>query len=159
MSDRETFIKQLFEDNYELLLFEAYRSVCDREAAQDLVQETFLLAIINCDMLMDHPRPDGWLSLTLRNCVKNYRRRSDNRLSMPMNGLEELLITEDPVSLFELLPLKLNESERRLLTWRIEDDLSCREIGERLGISEDACRVRIFRLLKKCRALLDKEKK
>lgn len=154
--EREKFIKKLFEKNYSLLIREAYRYNCDEEAAQDMVQETFLLAVLNHEQLAAHQNPDAWLSVTLRNCCFNYRRLVEKRASVSIEDLKETLLVEQPDFFWELLPSKLKDSERRILTMRFKDGLSFREIGERLGVSETACRVRVFRLITKCRKLLKK---
>ena len=59
----------------------------------------------------------------------------------------------------ESLPDGLSEEEQQLLSWRYELELDHREIARRLGISPVACRARLSRLLKKCRALMERQPK
>ena len=53
----------------------AYRLTGDEQVADDMVQETFYLALLHYDVLAVHPRPGGWLVITLYNLVMNERRR------------------------------------------------------------------------------------
>lgn len=150
--DREKFIRELFENNYSLLVREAYRYVCDEAAAQDLVQDTFLLAVLHINTLLTHENPEAWLSVTLRSCCSNYRQLNANT-PIPIEALDSIA-AESAHAIWELFPSELSDSERAILYMRFKEDLSFREIGERLGASETACRVRLFRLIRKCRKLM-----
>ena len=71
----DVFIPSLYEEQCEKMLKFAYRMIGSIETAQDLVHETFMLALFNQDKLADHPNPGGWLMKTLRNLILNERRR------------------------------------------------------------------------------------
>ena len=62
----DVFIPSLYEEQCEKMLKFAYRMIGSIETAQDLVHETFMLALFNQDKLADHPNPGGWLMKTLR---------------------------------------------------------------------------------------------
>ena len=51
----------------------------------------------------------------------------------------------------------LSREDREILIWRFEEDLSYGELADRLGISETGCRSRVFRAVKRCRALWEKK--
>lgn len=149
--DRNEAISALYEREYDTLCRAAFRALGDWAAAQDLVQDTFLLALLRADVLPGHPAPGGWLTQTLRNLIQNERRKLAMRRAVPLEDAGNIAAEEPPGRLDELLPPSLGAQERELLCLRFIEQMSYREIGARLGISEGACRVRLFRTVKKCR--------
>ena len=149
MLERDSLISQLFEQQYERLIRTAYRLTGSMELAEDLVQDTFLLAFIRYKDLAGHPCISGWLSKTLKNLVHNENRRLENHPEIPLEYINDCPAPELPVSLDEILPLCLPAENRQILVWRYEQQLSYRDIAMRLGISENTCRMRVHRILKK----------
>ncbi len=155
--DNHARFSELFLREYTNLIRLAYRLTGSREQAEDLVQSAFLLALARQEVLLAHPSPGGWLAVTLRNLVLNERRRM--KREQDWLAREEtppcLGGREDPVRLEELLPVQLSREERQILIWRYELQLDYPAIGERLGISQAAARMRVSRALARCRELLD----
>lgn len=152
----ERFIAELFRREYAVLFKLAYRLTGDSWLAQDLVQETFLLAVTHFNALADHPSPGGWLTKTLYYLVKNERRRVARHPEIPLHeaiGLPE----HEHATLEDLLPIKLPDADREILLWRFQLGLDYPEIANRLGISETAARMRISRAVQKCRKILRPE--
>ena len=54
------------------------------ESAEDLVQQTFLLALFQGEALRAHPCPEGWLMKALHNLAINERRRTARRQEIPL---------------------------------------------------------------------------
>lgn len=154
IQDWNDFIEPLYHNEYERLFKIAYRKTQNRETAQDLVQETFLLAIFHQEKLLKHPKPEAWLILTLRNLIANEQRVQSHK-NLPLDEAAEIPETAEEVPLSELLPVQLKPEERDILIWRFEQQISYKEMSERLGISEDACRKRVLRAVNQCRELLD----
>lgn len=155
MEDRDEFVKRLFTEEYERLINKAFRLSGDIYRAQDLVQETFLFAMIHYEELSDHPNPRGWLSTVLYNLSMNERRRWDNSRSVSLDQMGDIFPAEPVSTLTEILPKKLRNDERELLVLRFEQNLSYREIAETLGISEAAGRTKMSRLMKKIQKYFD----
>lgn len=151
---REDAIEALYGREYDTLCRAAYRTLGDWDAAQDLVQDTFLLALLRQDTLAAHPAPGAWLTQTLRNLIQNERRRLVSHGALSLDDAGPLPAAEAETGLRDVLPAGLTAQERELLTLRFEAQLSYRELGERLGVSEGACRVKLFRTVDKCRRLL-----
>ena len=149
MLDRDSLISQLFEQQYKRLTRTAYRLTGSMELAEDLVQDTFLLAFVRYKDLADHPCISGWLSKTLNNLIRNENRRLENHPEIPLEYINDYPAPELPVSLDEIIPLRLPTEDRQILVWRYEQQLSYRDIAMRLGISENTCRMRVHRILKK----------
>lgn len=153
--DQNEFINALFFSEYKKLVSVAYRMTGNMETAQDLVQDTFLLAVKHYHELSSHPAPEAWLMLTLHNLTRNENRRKKTRDSMSLSELVDIPVYDKTQHLDEVLPTKsLSTDEQRVLIWRFEEQLSYVEIANRLGISETGCRSKVSRAIAKCRKLL-----
>ena len=154
MLDRNAFMSHLFEHEYPRLIRIAYRQTGSQQMAEDLVQETFILALMRYKELAMHPALSAWLAKTVHNLAQNERHRTERHPEIP---LEEAvgLPADKPIRLEDFLPVQLSKEDQALLIWRFGQQRSCREIASHLGISEGACRMRVSRALKKCRELLE----
>lgn len=122
----------------------AYHILNNTESAKDMVQETFLLALFHQEDLIAHPKPEGWLMLTLRNLVLNELRRKRVTAEVPIESIVELGQEDQILPVESLLPKQLSESERTILLWRYRDKMEYSEIAAALGITESSCRSRIY---------------
>ena len=156
MTEMQKFIMRLYDDNRDSLLRAARVCVKNEEDAEDLVHEVFVRAINSYGKLVEHKNPEAWLSTTLKNCIRNYRRLHANRLNISLEEYGDLAAPELTEPLSHILPDQLPADDREMLIWRIEQDLSYREISQRLGISEVASRVKMSRIIGKCRELMEK---
>lgn len=155
MQDRDAAVTALYEREYDALCRAAVRAMGDREAAEDLVQDTFLLALLHADEFpQGHPAPGAWLMTTLRYLIANERRKIARRGAVPLDEVGELPALASPAPLEESLPAGLSEQERQLLIRRFERDQPYSEIAAALDITEGAARLRLFRALEKCKKLL-----
>lgn len=157
MEQPDSFLADLYRLEYTTLFRVAYRLTGCRDDAQDMVQKTFLLAISQQGELCQHPNPGGWLVVTLNNLVKNERRRMANRAEISLETMAQIPAQPPNVPFSETLPPGLSQDDQQLLSWKYELELDHREIARRLGVSPQACRARLSRLLKKCRALMGPE--
>ena len=82
-------IHTLYLQLYEKLFRVAYRMMGSSESAEDLVQQTFLLALFQGEALRAHPCPEGWLMKALHNLAINERRRTARRQEIPLDTLFE----------------------------------------------------------------------
>ena len=146
----------LYKSQYEKMIKLAYRMLGSMESAQDIVQETFMLALLRWDEVSVHPLPEGWLALTVRNLVQNERRRYANHEELPLDSFMEQPDTRQEHPLSHLLPKKLSEEDRQLRIWKFELQMDNRQIADRLGISMTASKNRVSRAVKRCRNLLKK---
>jgi len=159
--NQDEFISTLFYKEYKKMVSVAYRMTGNMETAQDLVQDTFLLAVKHYDELLSHPTPEAWLMLTLRNLTWNENRKQKMRKSISLNDLLDIPTCDKMQKLDEVLPTKLlSTDEQKVLSWRFEKQLSYKEMANRLGISESGCRSQVSRVIAKCRKILksDREK-
>ena len=152
--NRNSFIESLYLRKYDHLLRTAYCLTEDQALAENMVHETFVLAILHQKDLVSHPKPGAWLCQSLHNLIQNEQRAA-SRENIPLDEIVDVPAEKPPLSLTELLPSELTPEERDLLIWHFEQQMSYKEMAERLNISEAACRKRISRALASCKRLLD----
>lgn len=150
----DTQIQQLYKSEFNRMFRVAYRLTGDFEAAQDFVQEAFLLALFQKEKVSAHPAPGGWLMTAMRNLIQNDRRKET---PVSLQEAAEIPAESTAQHLDEILPSGLPEMDRRFLVWRFEQNMSYQEIAERQGISQGACRTRVSRAVARCRELMEKE--
>jgi RNA polymerase sigma factor (sigma-70 family) len=123
----------------------------DREAAEDLAQETLLEAWRHRHRVTDPRGADRWLAAIARNvCLRWGRTRG--RLPVPFAELPEPVApVEDRIDeLLELLPA----DARPLLVQRYVHERSHEQIAADLGISVDAVAMRLTRSKRALRGIL-----
>jgi RNA polymerase sigma-70 factor (ECF subfamily) len=134
----------------------AQKLLGNREAAEDVVQSTFLVLLAKEQTVRAHDNPTAWLYVTLRNQLGNELQREKYRKTAPMDSIAEPS-EEDTYhfGLSETLEYGLSEGELSVLSLFYENELSCEEIAARLGISVLACRTRLFRARQKYKQILE----
>lgn len=154
--DWNEWLSGLYQACYPRMHRVAYRLTGSIEMAEDLTHEVFLLALFQQDKVASHPKPEAWLMVTLVNLAKNERRRKSSQ-EISLETLLHLPAPETPGKVEELLPTGLSQEDRQVLIWRFAEGLSHREIGDRLGISENGSQSRVFRALQACRKRLKEQ--
>lgn len=154
--NRNQFLNELFHLEYKKLMLAARHLIGDVEVAQDLVQDTFILATIHYEKVKVHPKPEAWLMLTLHNLCRNEKRRQQSHQVYSLSDCKDLPNDERTGSIDELLPVQLSDEDRKILIWRFEQRLEYKEISKMLGISEVGCRSRVSRAVSRCREILGK---
>lgn len=131
----------------------------DPELVHDICQESFLKALRSVSRLKDPSKFPAWLyriaENTLRDALRTKARRGpwlqftdqlDEREAQS-SAVDELSTSEEAEKLLALIRV-LPPRYREPLLLRHARDLSYAEIGDILGISENAVQVRIFRARK-----------
>lgn len=121
---------------------------------EDIVSEVFLIACEKCSRLMSHPNPVGFLYITARNKVAEYKRhfKKDtvlmNRISERIPATESYVMETGGYGSFSgnRIPEILDPGEYMLFKSRYIEKLSAKEIAKRDGISEASVYTRISRL-------------
>jgi RNA polymerase sigma factor (sigma-70 family) len=136
----------------------------DREAAEDLAQETLLEAWRNAHKLRDPSGADRWLAAIARNVCRRWARRRGRELPVASerDAVADVAV-EDGLERTELLELleralgSLPRQTRDVLVQRHVDDASHADIAARLGLSENAVSMRLSRGHDALRRLLTPE--
>ena len=125
-------LRQLYIENYAHLIRTA-RSFVNADLAEDLVQETFLIAQKRLDHVVNSPNPTAWLVKTLRNVIGNtYQKR-------------RFIYTELIPSVNDMYAGLIDDEALSLLIWIYCEDASYQDAADRLRISLQACKKRIQR--------------
>ena len=151
-------IALLYKEMYDNLYTYAYGILREKELSEELVQETFQIACGKPSELLSSANPRGWLMNTLKNVMKNVRRKRATMAKYIVLAeavdIDQIAVS-DPGSDIDLLYSGLiSEDEFQLLKRVTVDRYTMLEAAEELGISEDACKKRVQRAKKKLRANL-----
>lgn len=138
----------------------AYVISGDREAAEDAAQAAWAIAWRKLGTLSDPTRLRSWLLTVAANEARQAVRR---RRRAPVLEIEVLDVGSDagnPARRVAALDLDralaaLTPDERALIAMRHVAGFDSREIGEALGITPEAVRTRLTRLIARLRAELD----
>lgn len=124
----------------------------DNDLAEDIMQETFVVAIKQIDKFRGDSSIYTWLCSIARKILYKYTKRynlknniSIDEVQLSQNStLEDNIFTYDNLKLFESLQ-ELNQSAKNVLYLRTMENLSFKEIGMILNKSENWARVTFFR--------------
>lgn len=137
----------------------ARRVLGNRETAEDIVQNVFLIALAHEKELQQMEKPNAWLYRVLRNQIGNELQRARYRTTTTLEDTFDLESTDlTPLLLEHCLPKELPDSDQRILISFFEKQLSHEEIAKELGISIFASKTRLFRAKTKYKKLLLNEK-
>ena len=143
----------------------AWREIGDFHAAQEITQDTFIQAFKSLSTLRDSNRFLGWLYvIAKRQCIEWLRRKPITMQSletMPKAELEQLFYTQyleekqtqastdELREVVERLLRKLPETERSVMILHYFRGLTCEEVGERLDVSLNTVKSRLYRARKR----------
>ncbi len=157
------------EYRYRLLCY-AQVLVKDRTASEDIVQDVFREAILQIEVLEQHPHPLQWLMKTTKYKTLNYLRAQQRKLERFVTledldtlagGLdpeEALLRREAPRRIIEQVKAALTPDEYAFLRLYISGaDHPC--VAQHYGLTVNAVTKRLERIRKKLAPLFPEEKK
>jgi RNA polymerase sigma-70 factor (ECF subfamily) len=134
----------------------AIRLVRDSDQADDLVQETFIRAMANLELLgqLNIHQRRAWLYRVLKNLFLDAQNRRRREQALMEQLTQEAQFASDPWTemmspdMFELVP----ERYRELLQKRYLLGMTSEEIGTELGIPAATIRSRLHLAIKRLRA-------
>lgn len=133
--------------------------------AEEAVQESFMKILDNLQKIQKIPCPERicYCVVIVRHCATDILRAQtktipvENMESLPDEdgrSIEEIFLqNEDKRLILEKINL-LSENDRRLIQLRIGEEMSFKEIGAFLGISEELANKRTQRAIQKLRKLV-----
>ncbi|MCA9140239.1 MAG: RNA polymerase sigma factor [Planctomycetales bacterium] len=173
-SDEQNLIKRMlhgeekafveFVQRYKDRLLTAVRShVGCQHDAEEIVQETFIKALVHLPDFQHQSQLYSWIYRIALNTSSSRRRRSRNEVSLescgarttssapewtePQFPMEQL----ERISLLQRALAKIESRHRQILTLREFDDLSYQEIAERLAVPLGTVRSRLARARERLR--------
>lgn len=150
--DKADGFAEFYSEHYETVYKYVYREIPNKQIAEDIAQDTFLVALEKADVFRKHPEPKLWLLRTARNKMMEMYRRMRYWGCEPLSENMELA-REEPMFEYKEVDLSalaiLSEEEWALFKRRYLYEDTVSELAESLGITENNMRVRFTRIKKK----------
>ncbi|MCG8333597.1 MAG: sigma-70 family RNA polymerase sigma factor, partial [Proteobacteria bacterium] len=147
-----------------------YRSTLDEDLTNDILQETMLIMIEKIGGLKDPEAFWGWLFKIASNCIINHYRQNARRKKLvsfqdimlekaasDSSSPEARLMTRELSDTVRQAISILKPRQRQTISLRCFEDMSFKEIGSILNISEVSARVDFHRGLERIRQSLKKQ--
>ena len=150
--DFEQEINELVEKYSSQIFRISYCILCNKQDAEDAVQETFLKYITKAPEFNDEEHRKAWLIKVSANISKNMLMFRLKRETVNIEDIENVGISQNDFELFELI-MSLPAKYKVVMTLYYVEGYKSKEIADIIGINEDAVRKR----LQKGRELLKTE--
>jgi RNA polymerase sigma-70 factor (ECF subfamily) len=158
--DTTAQVEQIFREQFTALFAWLVRSLRDFDAAEDALQDAFLIALRRwpVDGVPDNPR--AWLAVTARNCAIDRLRRARRRPAVEEQMARLVTNTQDPGDVeddvlrlvFTCCHPALSMEARVALTLRVVCGLGVSEIARAFLVSDATLAQRLVRAKRKIRA-------
>jgi len=132
------------------------------QVAEDLVGETFERALRAWPTFGHRATARTWILGIARHVIADYWRRGPpasgpvpEEAPAPQSTLEEVAQQSESEHRLRQALARLGQHDQELLALRYAADLPLREVARVLGLRETATRVRLHRVLKRLRVVLD----
>lgn len=166
----EFIYEKYFDDIYRYCY---HRNDGDRYSAEEATKLTFDVVWRDWETVKEYPpeRFMAWLYGVAKNKIKEVRREQDSTIGSLSEErcralIDEQILHEQPlneeeedhrfIDYIKQIRLRLKPKEWNLFRMRVVEEMSHREIGEKLGISENAAKLRWARLADKLKPIVDK---
>lgn len=148
-TEQKELIEQLYFEMHEALIIFARCSLEEEALAEEAVQETFQIACQKPDDLFESLNPKGWIVNTLKNTIRNVKRRRESACQLLFRYLEmqskDAAFSEDAVSLEVMYENVADLEEFKLVKEMAVDGRSHLEMATARGITVSACKKRVQR--------------
>src|ERR1700722_9799030 len=136
----------------------AWRHTRNPHQAEEITQAVFVIFARKAKTLRQHAMLSGWLYQTarltavtfIRSEIRRTRREQEAYMQSTLNEYESETWTQI-APLLDAAMAGLNETDRLAVVLRFFDGKSMGEVGEALGASEDAAKMRVNRAMGKLR--------
>ena len=146
---------KIYEDYFDDVFKLVYRRIPNREVAEDIVQDTFLVALKRGEEFLEHPKPKAFLFRTASNKILELYRMLKRYSTDPLEEENPELVREDPgygeVELNLSALATIGEKEWNLIKRYYLDEIPAKELAEAEAMTENNLRVKLFRFRKKLR--------
>jgi len=154
MAQKEALFKEIFEKNNKRVYHLCYGYTGDSDAADDLMQETFIKVWQNLDKFRNQSQISTWIyRIAVNTCLSHLRiekRKATDEINDKIieTKAEETSNKQEQVDQLYKCIAQLEENERIIITM-VLDEIPYQEIAEISGISEGNLRVKIHRIKNK----------
>ena len=145
----------LYKSNYSDMYYFAKKVLGSDDVAEDVVQETFVVAYRKLDDFLNSSSPKGWLYRTLRNIIGDTYRKRSRMVELFSLSSEMELITHDSANIILELENEKNKTDLELLFLVYCNRYTYQEISDMYGLSINAAKKRVQRAKAKQRKELE----
>lgn len=145
----------LYKSNYSDMYYFAKKVLGSDDVAEDVVQETFVVAYRKLDDFLNSPSPKGWLYRTLGNIIGDTYRKRSRMVELFSLSSEMELITHDSANIMLELENEKNKTDLELLFLVYCNRYTYQEISDMYGISINTAKKRVQRAKAKLRKELE----
>ena len=148
------YFEVLYKRYFDKVLDKCYSFVKNRSVAEELTEDIFSKVYEKLPMFKGKSSFSSWLyAITYNHCIDYLREKkklhypewnSENTLPEIINESDEIIEEINYENLLTIMEL-IHPEEKALLFMKYKDELSMKQIGEALRISEDAAKMRIKR--------------
>lgn len=156
----------LYRRYFEVIFGFVYKRMRDEEATADLTQHIFLKAMTNLKRYRFQGLPfKAWLFTIAANEVNQHFRKTQKQrvISLDSVNLREMTAeaewdaTDENIQQMVAALNQLSLEEVQLIEFRFFEKIPFKEVAAIYGITESNAKVRVHRLLKKMKTLMQKE--
>jgi RNA polymerase sigma factor (sigma-70 family) len=153
-ASKEEAFRKIFEANSKKIFHLCYGYTGDDDAANDLLQETFLKVWQNLDKFRNQALISTWIyRIAVNTCLtylRSEKRQAKDELTPQLaeTRAEEFSEKNEQVALLYKCISKLEETERIIITM-VLDEMPYADIADISGITEGNLRVKIHRIKQK----------
>ena len=159
IQNNTAFLEALFRARYFSMLQYAISSLGHHGLAEEAVQECFRIAWTKIDSLMASENPNVWIHLTLKNVIRNIRKKQNYEFRLTNEYISHLETSKTFSTSNVDLELEyggiITTESWEMLKLSIEG-YSCNDIAKKYGKSPDACKKQIQRSKQKLLHFLEK---
>ena len=154
-------------DQYRIRLFNYCLSRLDgsREAADDCVQETFIVFYNKLLNGEEFGNPRAFLYRTADNFVKRQKQKNatESQRQVPLETAADIGVTDEYIERLDLIDYEgcakillnlLSDEEKQIYNLRYIQKIGVEEIADKLGISRPAASMRLMRLRNKIKDMV-----
>lgn len=151
LPEQDTFLSQLYHENFNRLLGNAFHHTADWAKAEVVVQEAFCVATEKIDEIMTSDSPLRWMKAVIKNVARNTKKHESYQKAMFLY-LEDLMVTpaipdsSSDVDILEVCEQIVGKERFQLFKRTVLDGTPYIEAAKELGISVWACRKRVQRI-------------
>lgn len=152
----DTIYREYYHDLYRYLR----QHVHSADMIEDIIQNTFLEALRSIEGFKGHSSMKTWIFGIAK--YQMYRHFRKHKIKVNLDGLSEMELTTTPdfsdrVMAKQLLDTidQLQPPHNEIMRLRLVDELSFKEIGLRVGRTENYCRVNFYRMKERLRKEYD----
>ena len=142
-------------DTYAASLYRLACSYCGSHAdAEDVVQEVFLKYLQSMPEFPTEQQLRAWLMTVTANKCKDLLRSPWRRKQAPLGEAEAVTTPDESTDVMQAALLRLSPGNQAVIYLYYYEELTTKEIGEILKLSETAVRSRLFQARKQLKKLL-----